>query len=187
MVLRKLPLIFTLISLPATFAGASESVPVSIDQAMIVKIARPAHDIVVGNPAIASITALGPTSFVLTGKSFGRTNIIYMDAEGATITEQKVVVGYEEADRIVVYRGGVGSTAGYSAKSYQCFDRCIEVPQPGDTSYSIQSHISDAEAKAGTATASAATTVSTSASSATAASQPTFTEGGPTPMTQNPK
>ena len=54
-----------------TPAMAAADIEVTMNQAKIVKLSRPADTIVVGNPAIADASVQDASTIVLTGKGFG--------------------------------------------------------------------------------------------------------------------
>ena len=60
--------------------AANNGVAVLVDQATLVRLDRPAAEIVVGNPSIADVSVQSSKLLVITGKSFGETNLIVMDA-----------------------------------------------------------------------------------------------------------
>ncbi len=90
----------------AAFAApaAAEGITVEMNQAKIVKLARAADTIVVGNPAIADAAVKDATTIVLTGKGFGGTNLVVLDNEGAPIVDEQVVVSRSAASSVRVYR-----------------------------------------------------------------------------------
>src|SRR5215210_5103515 len=63
-------------------AAATDTVVVLLDQAKIVKLAPGAQTIIVGNPGIADVTVQKNGVLIVTGKSYGVTNVIALDAEG---------------------------------------------------------------------------------------------------------
>ncbi len=85
-------------------AHAIDGINVVMNQAKIVKLARPADTIVVGNPEIADASVQDATTLVLTGKGFGVTNLVVMDAEGNPIVDQQIIVSRQEADSLRIYR-----------------------------------------------------------------------------------
>lgn len=87
---------------PAAFAEAG--IQVIMNQAKIVRIARPADTIVVGNPAIADAAVQDATTIVLTGKGFGVTNLVVLDREGNPIVDEQVVVSRHDPLSVRVYR-----------------------------------------------------------------------------------
>jgi Flp pilus assembly secretin CpaC len=85
-------------------AGAGTTIEVAMNQAKIVKIARPADTIVIGNPAIADASVQDSTTIVLTGRGFGVTNLVILDAEGSPIVDEQVVVRRNDANSVRIYR-----------------------------------------------------------------------------------
>jgi Flp pilus assembly secretin CpaC len=86
--------------------GTAEAadIAVSMNQAKIVKLSRPADTIVIGNPEIADASVQDATTIVLTGKGFGSTNLVVLDETGAPIVDEQVVVSRDEASTVRVYR-----------------------------------------------------------------------------------
>lgn len=84
-------------------AGA-ESIKVFVDQARVVKLARPADTIIVGNPQIADAAVQDASTVVLTGKGFGVTNLVILDRDGAPIVDEQIVVSRASANAVNIYR-----------------------------------------------------------------------------------
>lgn len=85
-------------------ASAGSGLEVIMNQAKIVKLARPADTIVVGNPAIADASVQDASTIVLTGKGFGVTNLVILDADGAPIVDEQVTVTRSTASSVRIYR-----------------------------------------------------------------------------------
>lgn len=85
-------------------AGAGSGVEVVMNQAKIVKLARPADTIVIGNPAIADASVQDGSTIVLTGKGFGVTNLVVLDADGAPIVDELVTVVRSSTSSVRIYR-----------------------------------------------------------------------------------
>jgi len=85
-------------------ASAGIDINVVMNQAKILKLARPADTIVVGNPAIADASVQDPSTIVLTGKGFGITNLVVLDKSGSPIVDAQVVVSRHDADSVRIYR-----------------------------------------------------------------------------------
>ncbi len=81
-----------------------ESVIVTVDQAKVFRISRPAATVIIGNPAIVDGTIEDAQTLVLTGRSFGVTNLIILDEAGDAIVDRTVVVRGHEANTVRVYR-----------------------------------------------------------------------------------
>jgi hypothetical protein len=91
-------------------AAAETIVEVMIDQATLVRLERPAAEIVVGNPSIADVSVQSGKVLVVTGKSFGETNLIVMDAEGKVFVSRRLVVQEPRTGFITMYRGSARQT-----------------------------------------------------------------------------
>ncbi|MGO4683150.1 pilus assembly protein N-terminal domain-containing protein [Hyphomicrobium sp. 2TAF46] len=89
----------SLIGLLATPATAGDLI-VRYDQSQLLRLPRPASEIIVGNPSIADVTLQDGNLLVVTGKTFGITNIIALDTDHNVIQDQRVMV--ERDDRRVV-------------------------------------------------------------------------------------
>lgn len=87
-----------------TQALAASGIEVIMNQAKIVKLARPADTIVIGNPEIADASVQDAMTIVLTGKGFGVTNIVILDADGAPIVDEQIFVSRGTASSVRVYR-----------------------------------------------------------------------------------
>jgi hypothetical protein len=109
---------FGLAALLATGAGspvkaqnaAANDVVVLIDQASLVRLERPAAEIVVGNPSIADVSVQSGKVLVVTGKSFGETNLIVIDADGKVIVNRRLIVQEPRTGFVTVYRGPARQT-----------------------------------------------------------------------------
>jgi len=117
---------------PATAAG--NDVSVSVNMARILRINSPASTVIVGNPAVADVTIQDPETLVLTGRSFGTTNLIVLDAGGNPIIDTFVdVVRGKEANVVTVYQGDART-------SLSCQPECQPVIMLGDdTNYTSTS------------------------------------------------
>ncbi len=97
-------------TIPATAESGtytdSEKVIVTVDQAKVFRISRPAATIIIGNPSIVDATIEDEQTLVLTGRSFGVTNLIILDEAGDAVIDQAVVVRSSETNTVRIYRGG---------------------------------------------------------------------------------
>jgi Pilus formation protein N terminal region len=106
-------------------AIAADTIPVALDQARIIKLPERATTVVIGNPLIADLSLQPNGIAVITGKSYGATNVIAMDKSGAILMEKAVEVEGPR-DRIVfVYRG-------VTRETYSCTPDCSARITPGD-------------------------------------------------------
>ncbi|MDE3177995.1 MAG: pilus assembly protein N-terminal domain-containing protein [Pseudomonadota bacterium] len=112
----------------AASAGAAASddiLRITIDQAQIAKLPANTSTVVIGNPGIADITTLkNGQGMVVTGKGYGRTNLIALDADGNLIDEKQIHV--EPARHVLVVQRG------NSRESYSCDPVCMPSAVLGD-------------------------------------------------------
>ncbi|MBS0410071.1 MAG: pilus assembly protein N-terminal domain-containing protein [Proteobacteria bacterium] len=108
-----------LVLLTAALPGMAlaQALSVTIDQAQRLTISRPAKDVIVGNPAMVDVAILDEHHLLLTGKSYGVTNLLVTDALGRAIVSRQMIVSPPEQNRVSVYRGG-------NVTSYACSGKC---------------------------------------------------------------
>lgn len=113
-----------LLAAPAASQGSNDLI-VKYDQSELVPLPKPAAQIIVGNPAIADITVKSDRMLVVTGKTFGITNVIVLDSHDRVIMSQRVLVRRDEASVINLQRGT-------SRQSYNCTPECNPSMTVGD-------------------------------------------------------
>lgn len=84
--------------------SAAPPVVVTVDRAKVYRISRPASTVIIGNPSIADATVEDDRTLVLTGRSFGVTNLIVLDAQGEPIVDETIVVRGHETNTVRIYR-----------------------------------------------------------------------------------
>ena len=68
-------------------------IAVTLDQAKIARLPQGTATLIVGNPMIADVTMLkNNNTMVITGKGFGQTNLIAIDAAGSLVEEEQIQV-----------------------------------------------------------------------------------------------
>jgi len=90
--------------------AASNVIQVVVDQATLVRLDRPAAEIVVGNPSIADVSVQSSKLLVVTGKSFGETNLIVMDTDGKVVANRQLIVQEPRTGFVTMYRRGARQT-----------------------------------------------------------------------------
>ena len=88
----------------APLASAGTPIEVVMNEAKIVKLARAADTIVIGNPEIADASVQDATTIVLTGKGFGVTNMVILDAQGQPIVDEDIIVKRGTENTLRIYR-----------------------------------------------------------------------------------
>lgn len=103
-----------------------EAVQVVVDHAKVLRLPEKAQTVIVGNPAIADVTVQRNGVMIVTGKSYGVTNLIALDATGALLAESSVRVGAATESILTVQRG-------LERESYSCTPACQPSAQLGDS------------------------------------------------------
>jgi hypothetical protein len=124
-------------------AGAADAIEVFIDQAKIVKLPDRVGTIVVGNPLIADVSVQSGGMLVVTGKGYGRTNIIVLDRAGNVLIEQAVQV-QGPGGVVVVFRGN-------DRESYSCAPNCERRITLGDAPAYFDATLGQAGSRVGQA------------------------------------
>jgi Flp pilus assembly secretin CpaC len=77
---------------------------VFMNQARVLKLDRPVSKVIVGNAEVADATVADPTTIVLTGRSYGTTNLVLLDSEGNAIADERILVSIDEGNTVRVFR-----------------------------------------------------------------------------------
>jgi Flp pilus assembly secretin CpaC len=110
-------------TVPATVRA--EDLIIKYDQSQILRLTRPASEIIIGNPSIADVTIQSGNILVVTGKSYGITNIIALDGERNVIQDQRIAVRRDEV-------GVVNLTRGTARSTFACVPQCNPTVTVGD-------------------------------------------------------
>ncbi len=111
--------LFTFLSLGFfSSSTAAETIKVLVDEARLVELSRPVHEVIIGNPSIADVTVISKNALVFTGKSAGHTNVILLDDNNRQILNRKVHVSTSNEGGMVVLQ------MGSSRRSYHCGTIC---------------------------------------------------------------
>ncbi len=116
--MRRLALVLILAIAPTVAFAASLGVP--LDQSVRISLPAPAHDVIVGNPAIADVSVSDQRHLVVTGKSGGVTNLIVTNLAGRTIFDRQIVVSASSGDHVSLINGG-------DVVTYACAPGCAMV------------------------------------------------------------
>lgn len=108
-------------------AMAQDGAPinVNVNMARVLRISAPAATVIIGNPGIADVTIQDPLTLVLTGKSYGQTNLIILDSRGEPIADTLVEVAQMKAGTMTVYQG-------QARTSLSCAPVCQPIVMMGD-------------------------------------------------------
>ncbi len=103
----------------------ADDIRVQLDYARIARLPEGAQTLVIGNPLVADVAVLkGGALMVVTGKSFGTTNLILLDRTGAQVGESTVTV-VPAKDTVIVQRGA-------HRESLSCNPLCARAVDLGD-------------------------------------------------------
>lgn len=111
-----------LASAPAT---AASDLVVRYDQSQLLRLPRPVAEVIIGNPGIADVAVQGGNILVVTGKSYGVTNIIALDGERNVIQDQRILVERDQRSIVNLHRG-------VSQQTYSCTPNCAPMMNIGD-------------------------------------------------------
>jgi Flp pilus assembly secretin CpaC len=122
-----LALCLSLASNPALVALAADGAPinVNVNMARILRINAAAATVIIGNPGIADVTIQDPQTLILTGKSYGQTNLIILDSAGNPVADTMIEVVQMQAGVVTVFQG-------QSRTSLACAPVCQSVVMMGD-------------------------------------------------------
>lgn len=98
---------------------------VAYDQSQLLRLPRAVSSVIIGNPSIADVAVQGGNLLVVTGKTFGVTNIIALDEERNIIQDQRIVVTRDEVRLVILTKGGL-------RQSYSCTPNCSPTLTIGD-------------------------------------------------------
>lgn len=112
-------------------AQAEERILVTLDHAKILRLEGEASTVILGNPAIADATVFNKSMLVITGKSYGSTNLVILDEEGQEISVNTISVKAADDRLVTVHRGN-------ARESYECAPNCQPSLVIGDATTSFE-------------------------------------------------
>lgn len=104
----------------------AEPVNIVLDQASLLKLPDKVATIVIGNPAVADASLQSGGLLVVTGKGYGTTNLIALDARGNALTEYTLNVSAPKQGRVTIYRG-------VERETWSCVPNCERSIMLGDS------------------------------------------------------
>ena len=108
-----------------TSSAVAQDLIVKYDQSQLLRLSRPVAEIIVGNPGIAEITVQSSDMLIITGKTFGITNVIMLDADRNIIQDQRIMVVRDEVRSLQLMKGT-------KRESYNCAPQCNPSLVAGD-------------------------------------------------------
>lgn len=92
---------------------------VFLNHAKVLKLDRPVSKVIVGNAKVADATVADAQTIVLTGKAFGTTNLVLLDADGNALLDERILVSIDEGNTLRLFRQTVRTV-------YSCTPACEE-------------------------------------------------------------
>ncbi len=103
----------------------AQDLVVKYDQSTLLRMPRPVAEIIIGNPLFVEVTVHSSDMLVITGKTFGVTNVIALDSNRNIIQDQRVMVVRDDAKLVSLTRAGKRET-------YNCTPNCNPTFMTGD-------------------------------------------------------
>jgi len=147
--LRRAAMMAGVAGMVLTSAAHGKDIEVTLDQAKIVPLPERVATVVVGNPMIADISLQPGGQVVITGKGYGRTNMIALDRNGKVLMDRDIQVNGPEKDVVVVYRGA-------NRETYSCAPQCERRLTLGDESKYFDATLAQTTNRSGQALGAAA-------------------------------
>lgn len=113
------------LALIAPLSAEAADLVVAYDQSQLLRLPRPVSEVIIGNPSIADVAVQGGNLLVVTGKSFGVTNIIALDADRNVIQDQRIIVDQDERRTVALFRGA-------DRQTFTCAPTCTPAIIVGD-------------------------------------------------------
>jgi Flp pilus assembly secretin CpaC len=94
------------LTVPASGLAADEEgmMRVFLNHAKVLKLDQPVSKVIVGNSEVADATVADARTIVLTGKAFGTTNLVLLDAEGNALLDERILVSIDEGNTVRLFK-----------------------------------------------------------------------------------
>lgn len=94
-----------ILAFQAGLAAAQDGpVLVTVDRAKVFRIDDGAAAVIIGNPMIADVAMFNDNTVVVTGKSYGTTNLVILDVDNKPIVDEVITVRSSDDDVVSIYR-----------------------------------------------------------------------------------
>lgn len=93
-----------LCSAVAAHASDDGMMRVFLNHAKVLKLDQPVSKVIIGNSEVADATVADSRTIVLTGKAFGTTNLVLLDAEGNALLDERILVSIDEGNTVRMFR-----------------------------------------------------------------------------------
>lgn len=113
---------------------------VTLDQAKVIRIDHEADTVIIGNPSIADAVLYDRKTLVITGKSFGSTNLLILDDKGELVVDEFLRVEPASSSMVTVHRQTNSFT-------YSCTPTCRAAIAPGDNADFFENSIKQSQSR----------------------------------------
>ena len=143
-------------------AAMADGLNLNWREARVVKLAKPATSVVIGDPTVADVTLDTPDTVIVFGKTPGETNILVLSGDQELLLDWPVVVSPVTARHVSVLNATAGAAP--TEVLYACgTERCTRVLSPTDVEFA--------------ASATSSTSSDTDASKSASSAEATFSAG----------
>jgi Flp pilus assembly secretin CpaC len=87
----------------------SRGMDVEIDRAQRIQLRGAASSVIVANPEVADVTVVDANTLFVTGRGYGSTEVVVVDAIGRTLFQSVINVTAPASGHVRVWRGGVAT------------------------------------------------------------------------------
>ncbi len=140
--------LFNLFFLIGANHAYSEEFLVRVDQVRLMDLKKSGSHVIVGNPSIADVSIQNSKLLVITGKSFGSTNVIVLGPDRKIITNTTIGVVNDDRRVVSLYKGS-------DRESYNCSPKCQSILVIGDQGEYFQNNQKAASGKSSLANSNA--------------------------------
>jgi Flp pilus assembly secretin CpaC len=132
--MRRLFVLVPMLVIMASAAAMADGLNLNWREARVVKLAKPATSIVVGDPTVVDVTLDTPQTVIVFGKTPGETNLLVLSGDQELLLDWPVVVSPATARHVSIVNA-VGTEAPTEVL-YACgTERCARVLSPTDVQF----------------------------------------------------
>lgn len=77
---------------------------VYMNNARVLKLDRPVSKVIIGNSEVADATVADAKTIVVTGRSYGSTNIVLLDSDGNALLDERIIVSIDESNTVRLFK-----------------------------------------------------------------------------------
>ena len=131
--MRRLWVLLPMLVLAST-AAMADGLSLNWREARVVKLAKPATSVVVGDPTVVDVTLDTPDTIIVFGKTPGETNLLVLSGNQELLLDWPVVVSPVSARHVTVLNASGGDAP--VEVLYACgTERCTRVLSPSDVQF----------------------------------------------------